>query len=81
MDLVVTITGLVRALYDEALDLTVLGQPAITRASHVEPDRDGRWWADLRPVNGPILGPFVQRSAALEAEHDWLTRHWLTVER
>ena len=38
------------------------------RASHVEPDADGRWWADLSPVAGPRLGPFEVRSAALDAE-------------
>ena len=27
----------------------------ISRASHVEPDRHGRWLVDLSPVNGPVL--------------------------
>ena len=69
--------GTVRAIYDELIDLTVLGRPTITRASHVEPDEQGRWLADLKPVGGPVLGPFDRRSEALEAEHDWLERHWL----
>ncbi len=69
--------GQVRCLYDERVDLTVLGQLSITRASHVEPDAEGRWWADLKPVGGPRLGPFAQRSQALAAEHAWLEQHWL----
>ena len=68
---------MVRAIYQEEIDLGVLGRPTITRASHVEPDRDGRWRADLTPVGGPVLGPFDRRSEALEAEREWLERHWL----
>jgi hypothetical protein len=78
MKLIVRPDGTVQAIYDETLDLGLLGRPTITRASHVEPDPQGRWWADLSPFAGPILGPFDRRSAALEAERDWLERHWLT---
>jgi hypothetical protein len=78
MDLVVTPTGTVRAIYGEILDLAVLGPMVIRRASHVEPDAEGRWWADLRPVDGPVLGPFAVRSLALDAEVAWLAAHWLT---
>jgi hypothetical protein len=52
MQLVVTTTGAVRCLYSELIDLPTLGPPTITRASHVEPDLDGCWHADLRPVHG-----------------------------
>ena len=38
-----------------------LGKLQITRASHVEPDLDGNWWADMGPVGGPVLGPFGTR--------------------
>jgi hypothetical protein len=69
--------GTVRAIYDETLDLGVLGRVTITRASHVEPDNRGLWQADLTPVGGPLLGPFERRSEALDAERDWLERHWL----
>ena len=64
--------GGVRCIYDEALDLRALGKLQITRASHVEPDRDGNWWADMGPVGGPVLGPYGSRSEALEAEREWL---------
>ena len=30
------------------------------------------WVADLRPVSGPVLGPYRRRDAALRAELDWL---------
>ena len=78
MNLVVDHRGGVRAVYGELIDLRTLGRPAIARASHVEPTPDGRWTADLRPVIGPVLGPFGHRSEALEAERAWLEAHWLT---
>ena len=64
--------GTVRCIYSEEIDLTALGSPAISRASHVEPDQQGRWWADMSPVNGPRLGPYDRRSEALAAEAEWL---------
>jgi hypothetical protein len=77
MKLLVKPDGTVKAIYDEAIDLAVLGRPTITRASHIEPTSDGGWLADLTPVGGPVLGPFERRSEALAAESDWLERHWL----
>lgn len=70
-------TGVVLCLYGEAIDLGVLGELSIRRASHVEPDAQGRWWADLAPVSGPCLGPFDRRSQALAAEQTWLESEWL----
>ncbi|MCI0640167.1 MAG: hypothetical protein L0Y70_13925 [Gemmataceae bacterium] len=49
----------------------------VERASHVEPDPVGHWWADLAPVGGPLLGPFDRRSEALQAESTWLETNWL----
>ena len=77
MQIVITPGGAVRCVYSEEIDLAALGSPTITRASHVEPDTHGRWLADLSPVNGPCLGPYLLRSEALDAEHEWLERHWL----
>ena len=77
MLLVVHPNGCVSCVYDEMIDLAALGRPAITRASHVEPDANGRWIADLRPCGGPVLGPFERRSIALDAERTWLEAHWL----
>jgi hypothetical protein len=79
MELLIRPGGEVRCVYGEAIDLHVLGQPQVTRASHVEADQQGRWWADLTPVNGPRLGPFRLRTQALDAEQEWLSHHWLTV--
>lgn len=77
MQLVVDPGGAVRCIYSEEIDLAALGSPVITRASHVEPDQDGHWLADLAPVGGPILGPFLLRSEALAAESAWLEANWL----
>ena len=73
MELVVGVDGMARCIYDEALDLRALGKLLITRASHVEPDRDGFWWADMGPVDGPVLGPFRNRTEALQAEREWVS--------
>lgn len=72
MELVVDAGGDVWCIYDEALDLRELGALTITRASHVEPDHDGNWLADMGPVGGPVLEPFGSRSEALAAERAWL---------
>jgi len=34
-----------------------------------------KWWADLLPVDGPVLGPFETNTEALEAEVVWLKAH------
>ena len=77
VQLVIEPGGVVRCIYSEHIDLTALGNPAISRASHVEPDQQGRWWADLGPVNGPHLGPYNLRSEALVAEAAWLEANFL----
>src|SRR5262249_5650479 len=59
-------------LYGETIDLAAIGEMTIRRASHFEPGGDARWWADLSPVKGPLLGPFDRRSEALAAEQVWL---------
>ena len=77
MELVITTNGDVRCVYDETLPLHELGVLTISRGSHVEPTETGQWTADLAPVRGPRLGPFATRSAALQAEREWLEQHWL----
>ena len=76
MDLFISPNGCVTAIYSEAISLQTLGSPTITRASHVESDAMGQWFAQI--IEGPQLGPFVKRSEALAAEVDWLTRHRLS---
>ena len=80
MQLVIKPDGVVRCVYAEAIDLTALGSPVISRASHVEPDEQGRWWADMGPVGGAVLGPYERRNEALTAEQRWLEQNWPDVE-
>jgi len=51
------------------------GEMEIKRASHVEPCQTGGWLADLTPTGGPVLGPFLRRDKALEAEVEWLNKN------
>ena len=76
MNLYISPTGVVSFIWDDALvGLRDEGQCSIRRASHVEPTEDGQWTADMSPVDGPLLGPFDLRSAALLAERLWLEGH------
>lgn len=81
MTVVITETGTVRFLYQEDISLAALlgGSVRIERASHVEPDEKGQWWA--RMVAGPVLGPFGRRSDALTAEAAWLEANTLGSRR
>jgi hypothetical protein len=63
-ELVVGVDGGMRCIDDEALDLREIGKLRITRASHVEPDAEGYWWAEITPSGGPVLGPFRTRTEA-----------------
>ena len=72
MELVVDAGGDVRCIYGEELDQREIGKLQITRASHVEPDADGFWWADMEPSGGPVLGPYGSRTEALRAEREFL---------
>ena len=60
MELIIEAGGRVRCIYAEDVNLHALGQPNITRASHVEPDNTGRWIADLAPVKGPHAWPLCK---------------------
>jgi len=80
ISLVVEPSGNIRMVYDESIDLQQMGQVVIVRGSHVEPIPGGRWTADLSPVGGPLLGPFLFRSQAIKAEIAWLECHWLAGE-
>lgn len=77
MQLVVQPKGTIRCVYGEQIELSRLGNLAVRRASHVEPNEEGRWLADLSPVSGPKLGPYDKRSEALREEEAWLQANWL----
>ena len=72
MKLIVQPGGRIVTVYSEEIDYGTLGKPTVRRVSHVEPDADGQWYADMSPVNGPQLGPYAKRSEALDAELSWL---------
>jgi len=65
-------------VYDDLLAPLAARPGAVTsRASHVEPVKDGAGWtADMRPSGGPVLGPFTLRAEALAAERQWLADTW-----
>ena len=77
MQIVIDNRGTCQCVYDETIPLRNLGQIKIRRGSHVEPVPGGQWCADMKPVDGPILGPFSMRSQALAAERRWLEKYWL----
>jgi hypothetical protein len=54
--------------------LAPLGQVTIKRASHVEPNEQAQWEADMSPSGGETLGPFPTRTQALSAEVEWLNK-------
>lgn len=76
-ELIIGLGGTVRTIYSELVDPHAIGDPKFSRASTVEPDENGLWWADLAMSNGPRLGPYSRRSRAVEAEIAWLKEFWL----
>ena len=80
MQLMIDPSGTLRCVYSELIELAAIGNVVISRASHVEPDEQGQWLADLAPVGGPRLGPYANRSQALAAEQQWLDEHWLSAD-
>jgi len=74
--------GKIEFIYDDRLrQLTQEGNATTRRASHVEPgdptkgQNPLKWYADLSPSNGPVLGGFEERQEALDAEVAWLNEH------
>lgn len=75
--------GTVEFIYDDHLaGLLRQGKATIERASHVEVGDPVQgqdplaWYASM--VNGPVLGPYSTRQAALDAEVEWINRNVLT---
>ena len=44
-----------------------------------EPVLPDKWWADMLPVEGPVLGPYDTREEALDEEVKWLHAHNIPV--
>lgn len=59
--------GVIRAVYNDRLDLRPLGNAQIQRAGHVEPAPNGTDWRVSLP-DGTVVGDFNKRDAALQAE-------------
>lgn len=71
--------GSIHAIYDDAL-VPLMDDASVTtrRASHVEPEWDGRgWMADMSPVDGPLMNGFKTREAALSAERYYLDQYYM----
>jgi hypothetical protein len=75
--------GSAQFIHDDRLNgLLHQGEAHIKRASFVEPGDPSKgqdplkWYASI--VTGPVLGPFVIRQEALDAEVTWLNEHVLT---
>ena len=64
--------GHVRGIYTDDFPWHELGKTLVLRASNVEPDQLGLWWADLSLSSGPKIGPFARRADAIAAEIAWL---------
>ena len=78
-------TGEALFLHDDSLiDLGVRlsGARAVpVRASNVEPDKDGFWWAEMIGTDAPFLGPYPTRQLALDAEAERVAEYLQTVAR
>lgn len=76
MDMILSVspTGRLKAIYhDDLRALIDQGEARITRASAVEPDEAGKWWADMSLSGFDIkLGPYDLREDALKAERAFL---------
>ena len=70
--------GLEFICHDDLEALLWEGNAKVRRVSHVEwknSENGNGWTADMSPVNGPELGPFVTRKEALNSEHEWLVEN------
>ena len=54
---------------------------AITPTPVLLPGMLLKWWADLMPVKGPVLGPYDTREQALTAETDYLFQHNIPIAK
>ena len=74
--------GIARFIYDDAV-MGVMNEISekvcVKRASHVEPDENGLWFADMAPVGGEKFIGFKTRQEALDFEVDWLNQHNIPV--
>lgn len=75
---VVVSNGCIRMVHQDNIVKEIQGKGRVVtkRASHVEWDNDGQcWYADMSPVDGPMLTGYETRDDALAAERAWLFEH------
>lgn len=81
VDIFIHPDGTIRYLfYDVLRPLLDCGKSTVSRASHIDMhlvDDQWKWFADLSPVSGPNLGPFLDRDDAITAEVSWLVENHL----
>ena len=76
LNVTIDANGNARFIYNDHLaGLLEHGRAHVERASHVEPDANGGWFADMSPSGGPKLEGFRLRSEALAAEVAWLEQN------
>lgn len=46
-----------------------------TRCFKADRELTNHWWADMLPVGGGVIGPFVSHAVAITAERRWLLAH------
>lgn len=78
----------IRAIHDDRLQrfLPNSGKTEIRRASHVEPVPSGpyanHWYVDMSPLGEAHVfcfwPPKTSRAEALQQEHDYIIKHWVT---
>lgn len=69
--------GHIKHIYNEAIDLSSIGDMQIKRASVVDPENNGMWSVDLSLSGGKKIEGFVKRSDALKYEIDYIEQNIL----
>ena len=78
IELLIDLSGDVRCLYTEVIDLSQLGELHVERASHVEFDDENQTWTVRLPNNGKVIGTgFKSRRDAINHEVEHLNKFYL----
>lgn len=63
-----------QAAYEDSLPSATCVLP-VSDGYKIVDTQANKWFADMTPVSGPVLGPFATRDQATAAELDWLDMH------
>lgn len=69
--------GCIKHIYNEDIDLSSIGEQQVKRASVVDPEDNGKWFADLSLSGGQKVTGFDKRSDALKYEINYLEENIL----